>query len=38
MLKDRLVKHVCISMTSLDVCKMKIYCLRKKRFQSQSIS
>jgi len=25
-------------MTSLDVCKMKIYCSRKNRCQSRSIS
>jgi len=25
-------------MTSLDVCKMKVYCSRKNRCQSQSIS
>jgi len=28
-LKDHLVKHAIKSMTSLDVCKMKIYCSRK---------
>jgi len=37
MLKDRLVKHKC-QMTSLDVSKMKVYCSRKNKCKSQSIS
>ena len=32
-------KHTHVkSMTSLDVCKMKVYCMRKNRCQSRLIS